>query len=50
MYVSKIHILQKRIIRIISHVEFRNHTQFLFKTSNYEHLSTKQIYKLCANV
>ena len=40
-YLSKIHILQKRIIRIISHVGFRNHTQFLFKTSNYENLSTK---------
>ena len=50
IYLSKIHILQNRIIRINSHVGFRNHAQFLFKTSNYEHLSTNPIYKLRANV
>ena len=50
IYLSKIYILQKRIIRIISHVGFRNHTVFIQDISNYEHLSTKQIYKLRANV
>ena len=31
IYLSKIHILQNRIIRIISHVGFRNHAQFYLR-------------------
>ena len=43
IYLSKINLLQKRIIRIISHVGFRNHTQFLFKT--YQIMNIYQLNK-----
>ena len=31
-YLSEIHILQKQIIHIVSHADFRSHTYVLFKT------------------
>jgi len=47
IYVSKLHILQKQIIPIISHAELRSHTCVLFKA---HHISTEQICNLYINV
>ena len=47
LHLSKIHILQKQIIRIISHAEFRSHTYVLFKAHQIMNIYQLNKYVTC---
>ena len=50
VYLDKTYILQKTIVRIISHVGFFDHRAFIFNIADNEYLSDKQIYVLHINI
>ncbi len=47
IYLSKIHILQKQIVRIISHAEFKCHTYVLFKAHQIMNIYQMNKYVTC---